>query len=776
MNENFKLKGTDYPSFQIGRGGATVRQGTVVPTPGNPVGRPGDIYLYSDPSTTSGPNSAAYIFIGGAWSKLVNSTGAGDIGGISPGPGVFIIGTDSTGWGGFSGDDAASFLNVASYSNPTFNNLTLTGGTLLGAGMDFSLLPDTSFGTVTIGGSDSLIIVPGSILIQGTSTTVTSGTLEVADAAITVNKGGLTSTAINSGVEIEGDSGNIVGYFRSGSTPNLLEFKAPSGEELTLDITVPSTLRLTSASIGQVIKYNGTAFVNANERVGDLYDVALVGSPAIDEVLAFDGVNWYNKAINAGTGSITEIVLETNDGITNTGDGTIQYDGTFRLNLADITPDSVTTTGTISAVNFTGTSSGTNTGDQTIILSGDAVGTGTGNINVTLSATGVTAGTYNRVVVDTKGRVTSATTVATGTGSVTSVAVAGSNGIAVAGSPITNAGTIGLSLGDITPNSVTATGTVAGANLSGTNTGDQTIILSGDVSGTGTGAITVTLGTTGVTAGTYNQVVVDATGRISAGTAIPYLTANQTITLSGDVAGVGGTAITTTIGSNVVSYDKIQQASADQVLLGAQVAGDIQEITLGSNLDMAGGVLSVVGLGTLGTGTVTSVTAGNGLAGGVITNAGTIDLNIDLLGASATVGTGDTIVVGQAGVSVKATVQDIIDLVPATPYLATAIRANLGTGSSIVTIGTLPTVGSMVVAVARVVLNVGTAFVGATTVEINAGVDTVMTINESDITAEGLYIAELPMLANYAGKTLEAVFDGTPSAGEATVVVKFELI
>lgn len=61
------------------------------------------------------------------------------------------------------------------------------------------------------------------------------------------------------------------------------------------------------------------------------------------------------------------------------------------------------------------------------------------------------------------------------TGTVTSVAATGSNGINVSGSPIIGAGTLAFSLGAITPTSVAATGTVTGSNLSGTNTGDQNL-------------------------------------------------------------------------------------------------------------------------------------------------------------------------------------------------------------------------------------------------------------------------------------------------------------
>ena len=84
-------------------------------------------------------------------------------------------------------------------------------------------------------------------------------------------------------------------------------------------------------------------------------------------------------------------------------------------------------------------------------------------------------------------------------GTVTSVEVSGSNGIGVTGSPITSSGTIALSLGAITPTSVAASGTVTGSNLSGTNTGDQTITLTGDVTGSGTGSFAATIASSAVT-------------------------------------------------------------------------------------------------------------------------------------------------------------------------------------------------------------------------------------------------------------------------------------
>jgi hypothetical protein len=61
------------------------------------------------------------------------------------------------------------------------------------------------------------------------------------------------------------------------------------------------------------------------------------------------------------------------------------------------------------------------------------------------------------------------------------------------------------------------------------------------------------LSNSGVTAGSYNNVTVDAKGRVTSGSTVAYLTANQTITLSGDASGSGTTDITVTLGASGVT-------------------------------------------------------------------------------------------------------------------------------------------------------------------------------------------------------------------------------
>jgi hypothetical protein len=242
---------------------------------------------------------------------------------------------------------------------------------------------------------------------------------------------------------------------------------------------------------------------------------------------------------------------------------------------------------------------GVNNGNKTITLGGNILTandfTTVGNFNTTLTSTGVT-----NVTLPTSG------TLATlaGTESLTNKVV---NGVTLASA---NTGfTIAGGASSKTLNLIND------ATISGTNSGDQTIILTGDITGTGTGTFSTTLANSGVTSGVYGgstsvpTITVDAKGRIisassttitgvssigsllESGKIIVGDVSNQAakVDMSGDVTidntgttTIGANAITTSkISNSNITYAKIQNVSATNKILGrvSAGAGVIEEIS-----------------------------------------------------------------------------------------------------------------------------------------------------------------------------------------------------
>jgi hypothetical protein len=166
-----------------------------------------------------------------------------------------------------------------------------------------------------------------------------------------------------------------------------------------------------------------------------------------------------------------------------------------------------------------------------------------------------------------------------GTGTVTSVSVTTANGVSGTVATATTTPAISLTLGAITPTSVAATGTVTGSNLSGTNTGNQTITLTGDVTGTGTGSFVTAIGT---------GVIVNAD--VSASAAIAYSKLNlATSIVNADVsasAAIVDTKLATISTASKVSNSATTAASANtaSAIVARDASGNFTAGTITANL------------------------------------------------------------------------------------------------------------------------------------------------------------------------------------------------
>lgn len=133
---------------------------------------------------------------------------------------------------------------------------------------------------------------------------------------------------------------------------------------------------------------------------------------------------------------------------------------------------------------------------------------------------------------------------------VSTVSVVTANGVSGTVANPTTTPAITIILGNITPSSVASAGSVTGSNLSGTNTGDQTIMLTGDVTGAGTGSFAATIAAGAVSLVKMANLAANSIiGNNTGSPATPIaLTATQTKTLL-SLNNVENTALSTWAGS-----------------------------------------------------------------------------------------------------------------------------------------------------------------------------------------------------------------------------------
>lgn len=272
-------------------------------------------------------------------------------------------------------------INGTSFNGSADITVTAAAGTLTGATLAANVLASslTSVGTL------ATLTVTAAIVGSVTGNAATATALQTArtintvtfngtaDIVVTAAAGTLTGATLNSTVTASSltSVGTLTALTVSGTT--------------TLQATLNVEYNNASVKFGNGV---GTASVVLNGAAGSVRNLQFNTSGDSRWVVRANGT------AESGSNAGSNFEIEARDDAATLIDKPLTIarvsGGTLAMNRPVTMSSTLVVTSTIGASNFSGTSSGANTGDQTITLTGDVTGTGTGSFAATIGANKVT--------------------------------------------------------------------------------------------------------------------------------------------------------------------------------------------------------------------------------------------------------------------------------------------------------------------------------------------------------------------------------------------------
>ena len=478
-----------------------------------------------------------------------------------------------------------------------------------------------SNGAVTVGLPSNVTIgqdltVTGNLTVQGNTTTLNTETINVEDNIIVLNSTVTGSPTLDAGIEVErGTSNNAV--FKWNETDDKWQISsdgttfanvATTDDVAAVSITALDEIgdvNINSATSGDFLKWNGTAWVNdainlGADTVGDYVANLTAGTGITLSGAGGEGSNvtvtLNNTAVTAGSygaaNTVSTFTVDAQGRLTSASDSAIAITASQVTDFTSNARAAISVSGDLSYNSSTGVISFTNdAGDIESVTAGTGLSGGgtSGAVTLNLADTAVTAGSYGNgntvatFTVDAQGRLTNAGNTAISilasqvsdlasnavtslTGTANEVEVSASNGAVTIGLPANV--TIGQDL-TVTGN-LTVSGNTTTLNTETLSVEDNIIVLNSGVTGAPSlnAGVIIERGTSADAEFRWNeatdtwQISSDSSNysNIASGSFVANVTAGTGVTITN--AGGEGANPTFAIGQSVGTGDSVSFANA----------------------------------------------------------------------------------------------------------------------------------------------------------------------------------------------------------------------
>ena len=203
---------------------------------------------------------------------------------------------------------ADTFTFNAATQTLTNKNITVTA--LDAAAADLTIFNTVGANTLTIGAGGTTVNIAGNLTVSGTTTTVNSNTVAIADALILLNRDETGTPSHDSGYIIERGSSTNVGFIWDESADEWSTINTSSTGTEEGDVTIASYANFQAAGISAAsIALGGKLTAGSNEIEGSAFDI---DGGDISAVTISGGLTW-SSAQNLNSQALTNVNIDSGD-------------------------------------------------------------------------------------------------------------------------------------------------------------------------------------------------------------------------------------------------------------------------------------------------------------------------------------------------------------------------------------------------------------------------------------------------------------------------------